>query len=787
MKPLPFSDTYAHPGDPLPEHLRRVAERAVSCMAPNAHPGVRTIAFLAGLFHDLGKATTFFQDYLFSRGKSKKSEITSHAKSGAALAWWYGGELGLPLGLRLSVFIAVLRHHGALACGDWPEYLGKVQMDIEEPTGVLRQQLQAIDLEGVRQWLMGLPPQPDAGFAPAPLRPLTVEALVESLLDRRTTGALRLRQAFQDLGDALRFLSGFGALLAEDKLDAALAGTRIPRQTLPLDAVAIYKERKFHADRAQGLNPRRQRIADEVKRTWMANREQYLATLTAPTGSGKTLAILDAALSLRAQLEASAGYSPRLIYCLPFTSVIDQNFDVFADVLAASGLRNREDLLLKHHHLVDGLFRAEGTEYGADGAGQLLTETWQSELVVTTFHQLLHSLLSNRNANLKRAAQLSGAIVLMDEVQAVPLRYWQALRHLFQAAAKTLDCRFVLLTATRPLLFRPEDACELLPSHAEHFSVLSRVRLHCHHRQPLTLEDFSDHLIREQQRQAQPTLIILNRRAAVRALFQRLREALPEHKFVALSTDLTPHDRRVRIRLIRRLLRQQEPVILVSTQLIEAGVDLSFPLVHRDLAPLDSIIQSAGRCNRHADSPSAGLVHLWQLCKSRPDGSPGAKNWERIYDSPLIEATEQVLGEQEVWEEGAFLHLSHAYFQACWQRLDQEPVDTWLQKGDFERIQRDFQLIPEGPPQQTLFVARTPNDLALWEQYDLIRRNPDLSPLDKDRQFRAIRKRFYDRVIQIYARPDPLEPIQYLRVGPDNYTRETGFIATEPEPPACIL
>jgi CRISPR-associated endonuclease/helicase Cas3 len=785
MRPLPFSDAYAHPGDPLPKHLLRVAERAASCVAPSAHPVARTIAFLAGLFHDIGKATPFFQDYLFHR--RKKGEITSHAKSGAALAWWYTGALGLPPVLRLSVFIAVLRHHGALACEDWPEYLGKVQMDIEEPGGVLRQQLQAIDLAGVHQWLTGLPPHPDAGFAPVTLPPLTVEAVVDSLLDRRTTGASRLRQAFRDLDDALRFLSGFGGLLAEDKIDAALEGARVPRQALPLDAVSVYKEQEFHGKRTAGLNPRRQSIAEEVKHTWIGNLEQRLSTLTAPTGSGKTLAILDAALAVRGHLEAASGYPPRILYCLPFTSVIDQNFAVFAAVLAACGPRDREDLLLKHHHLVDGLFRTEEAEYAADGKGQLLTETWQSELVVTTFFQLLNTLLSNRNANLKRAAQLSGAIVLMDEVQAVPLRYWQGLRHLFQAAARTLGTRFVLLTATRPLIFRPEDACELLPNHAAHFAALSRVRLQCHHRNPLTLEAFAERIIRQQQRQAHSALIILNRRAAVRELFQTLRVALPGHKLVALSTDLTPRDRGVRIRLIRCLLHQKAPLILVSTQLIEAGVDLSFPVVHRDLAPLDAIIQSAGRCNRHAAAGEAGEVHLWQLCKPRPDGSPGAKHWERVYDSPLIEATTQVLGERDNWEESEFLDLSQAYFQACWQRMDQEPVDAWLQEGDFERIQEKFQLIPDGPPQRTLFVSLTASDAALWEQYARIAGDPDLSPLDKDRQFRPMRRRFYERVIQIYGKPDPEKPIERLIAGPHSYSRETGFVATEPERSSCIF
>jgi CRISPR-associated endonuclease/helicase Cas3 len=783
-RPLRFSDCLAHPGDPLAAHLHRVATRAASCIPSRARPQARLIAFLAGLFHDLGKATPFFQGRLLE-GRPK-SALTSHAQCGAALAWWYGGIAGVPLAVRLGVFLAVLRHHGALACTDWGRYMERVRWEAEDTGGILRRQLGALDLEGVRRWLGDLPADPHAGFVPIQVPPLSAQEVLASLLDR-SAGARRLRGAFCGLEEVLGFLAGFGALLAVDKIDAALAGAHILRQVLPLDAVAMYRQQRFRGEaRSGGLNERRGRIAAEVMATWQAAPAQPLWTLTAPTGSGKTLTILDAALAARGRCEAMEGEAPRIVYCLPFTSVIDQNYDVFAAVLAASGVAGRDDLLLKHHHLVEGVFRAGDAEHAPDGAGQLLVETWQSELVVTTFHQLLHSLLSSRNADLKRAGQLSGAIVLMDEVQAVPLRYWQALRHLFQAAAQALGACFVLLTATRPLIFRPEDARELLPSHPEHFLALSRVLLYCHHREPLGLDDFAGRLIEMQHAAPDSALVIVNRRAAVRILFQRLGEALPGYRLVALSTDLTPRDRRIRIRLIQRLLRAGRPLIVISTQLIEAGVDVSFPVVHRDLAPLDAVVQSAGRCNRHAAGP-AGAVHLWQLRGERADGGPGAAHWQGIYDSPLIETTRQVLGERACWEERDFLELSRAYFNGCWQRMDQEPVDEWLRDGDFERLDQRFQLIAEGPPRRTLFVCARPADRRLWEAYAAMEADPELSPLDRERRFRPQRRAFFERVIQVYGAADPDQPVQRLDAGPGRYTRETGYTAAAEEPSSCIL
>ncbi|MCP5421234.1 MAG: CRISPR-associated helicase Cas3' [Gammaproteobacteria bacterium] len=795
MKPLPFSSTFAHPGDPLPVHLERVAQRAAASIAPSAQPEVRRIAFLAGLFHDIGKATPFFQTYLLKT--KKKTALTPHAKSGAVLAWWYTGVLDLALWERLAVFIAVLRHHGPLNFDSWRQRLESVRMELdeedEEDEPILSQQLAAMDLAGIHEWLCRVAEGHGEFAFPPALPPLDVKSVRAALLDRKSAGLTQLRKAFQTLEQALGFLAGFGGLLAVDKIDAALQGQMLQRPPLPEKLVATFKDRQFGQRGQNALDERRERIAATVLQTWLKHAGEPLLTLTAPTGSGKTLTILDAALAVREQCVASGTTPPRIVYCLPFTSVIDQNHGVFRAVLRATdeNLGDREDVLLKHHHLVDGLFRTnDDTEYQPDGAGQLLTETWQSEIVVTTFYQVLHSLLSDRNGNLKRAGQLSGALVLMDEVQALPLRYWEALRQVFKAAAQALGTRFVLLTATRPLIFGSGDARELLPDHAEHFQALSRVRLVCHLREPVSQEAFAMRLINDLSDGELSVLVILNRRRAVRQVFERLREALPDRRIVALSTDLTPRDRRVRIRLIQRLLRQGMPCVVVTTQLIEAGVDVSFPVVHRDLAPLDSLIQSAGRCNRHALEGKPGTVHVWRLHTDKPTGELGEPQWQRIYDSPLIEVTEEILSDREEWAERDFLELSQRYFEGCWQRQDQQRVDESLKAGDFQRLAKEFELIPEGIPRTSLFVENKPPDTAVWERYRAIQDDDTLSPLEQEQRFRRMRRAFYERVIQVYPppSPDPNIPVQSLRETGATYSRETGFIPPNQEDrPACIF
>lgn len=783
-----FSECEAHSGDPLPLHLERVAERAAASIAPGARAEIAAIAFVAGLFHDLGKATPWFQGYL--NGTGRRSALSHHGELGALLAWWYSAELDWALWQRLALFSAVRRHHGALRIQDWPTLLEQSRGGFRESDSPLRTQIQALDGVGIAAWLADIAARhPEWRLVAAPTVPSLEQ--VEARLWARDVVGSKLRRAYQTLDEALSTLAGFGALLAVDKTDAALQGESIARQSLPMDAVSDYKQRMF-ANSVLALNHRRERIAATLTATWLAHLDAPLLTFTAPTGAGKTLSILHGALQVRTRLAERHGWAPRLIYCLPFTSVIDQNHAVFRAVLRAADpdLADREDVLLKHHHLSESRFRTEDAEHQPDGTGQLLTETWQSELVVTTFHQFLHSLLSPLNANLKRAGQLTGAIILLDEVQALPLRYWEALRQLFMGLARMGDARIVLLTATRPLIFQPGDAVELLPDHGEHFRALNRTRLHLHHRELLSLDDFAAHLIAELDSAHQPTLIIVNRRRAVRELFGALAAALPERPLIALSTHLTPRDRRARIRLIQRLQRRAQAVIVVSTQLVEAGVDLSFPVVHRDLAPLDAIIQSAGRCNRHGEQGAGlGAVHLWQLTSTPSDGRAPEPLWTRVYDRPLIEVTREVLGEGEGWGECDFLDLSERYFHGCHARQDQQRVDESLACGDLVAIERDFRLIDE-LPKVSLFIRRTERDRQLWDAYRALHDDPTLSPAEQARQFRPLRRAFMERVIQIPARVGTdleRDEINLLDAGDLTYDRAAGFIDLPPAEATCIL
>lgn len=779
MKPLPFSETLAHPGDPLSDHLSRVAREAAATLAGTSE-SLRLQAVLTGLCHDLGKATSYFQEWRLKQGR--KETLTQHSKLSSLLFWWFTQGLCLEdqqayLRLRLGGLVAILRHHGDLY-ESWVDTLIRLRGDAKDNSFVFRQ-LSALDLDGLILWL-----EKQMDYFHVPWQPFSQSPVVpQDIIDAiQQPNVIKLKMIMPEgrlgpLNDSTRFLAGFGALLAADKIDTALEGEKIKRIMLPSNMVTLYKHGEF-GNNHDAMTDIRQKIAKEIQACLIEHQQQRHFTLTAPTGTGKTLAVLEAALSLRDKLVSSAHPPPRIIYCLPFTSVIDQNHHVFSQVLQCSGVPVSQDVLLKHHHLTDAFFRtATNCEFEADEAGQLLTETWQSEIVVTTFYQFLHTFFSGKNRNLKRCAQLTGSIVILDEVQAVPLCYWQAIRFLFIALGETLGARFILMTATRPLIYEPgKDAVELLSDHEQYFSMLTRMRIECRHQVPTSLHDFTGELCEQYTRQPVPTLIIVNRRATVTKAFRILEKKFPHTPIVALSTNLTPLDRKACIEKIQELLDDKIPVIVVATQLVEAGVDLSFPVVHRDLAPLDSIIQSAGRCNRHNDC-DMGVLYLWCLY----DEAQGERawQWKKVYDSCLIEATIESLGDEMVIPENNFLELTNRYFNKCRERDLQIHLEKYLEQGDFKKITVEFRLIEDGPPTLSLFVIQNKFDQELWSRYlDL----DDIeSSLDRRKEFMQFKFPFFERVIQVYGQARNEDPIIPIKSAAGHYDSEIGFISLPEE------
>ena len=316
-----------------------------------------------------------------------------------------------------------------------------------------------------------------------------------------------------------------------------------------------------------------------------AVRPRGVFTLTVPTGGGKTVASL--AFALKHAVENGLD---RVIYVIPYTSIIEQNAAVFRSILGSSNV-------VEHH---SGVRLDDEGETGRDNLFQrLAAENWDAPVIVTTAVQFFESLYANRPSQCRKLHNMANSVIVFDEAQMIPTCHLKPCVGAIANLTAHFRSSVVLCTATQPVLsdllrsFCPElQVRELCPGVSDYFRKLRRVR----YRDGGTLSDAA--LAEELSRQSQ-VLCIMNTRKAARQIY----ELLPPEGSFHLSTLMFPAHRKAMLETIRQRLKDGLPCRVVSTSLIEAGVDVDFPAVYREIAGLDSIAQAAGRCNREGKRP----------------------------------------------------------------------------------------------------------------------------------------------------------------------------------------
>ncbi len=647
-----------NPEEPLAEHLLGVGRLAEGFLAPL---GLGPQGRLAGLCHDLGKATPYFQEML--QGKRRKGDpLTWHALPGALFAAWTARRWGLE-GDALFLFLAVLEHHGSLS-SPWnrlPPVLAEGGRPREGAWGVLPEQLKALKTGAFRSLAasLGLP-------NPGPF--LEGEAWEE---------ARRLALEAEDLlweGPGLR--SHFRlALLYSALLDAdrRLAGQVPPFAPRPIPPEAV--EAHLEAKGASGpLSPHREALFRGLVRALDAPLGRLFParlTLTAPTGAGKTLAALRFALGLRERVLAERGHLPKVVYALPYIAIADQVEEEARGILAQAGLDPEAHLLVHHHLALARLGEGEDVEEAL-----ALQETWDRDVVITTFHQVFPALVGPGSGLRPLHALAEGAILILDEVQTLPAELWPLLRGLLRELPGNVTV--VSMTATQPRLVEGEEIAPGLPDYP------ARVRLAWG--EARTLEALASHLLEEGPRSR---LVVLNTVREAVDLYRRLREGGLPHLYL-LTSHLIPKHRKGRLEAIRKALAQGVPLTLVATQVVEAGVDLDFGEGYRAFAPLESLLQAAGRVNRNA----LGEGRLWVLDLEGESG-------KRVYGEVLLDRTRKVLGgllEGGLEDREAYRLLPEYYRlveEGISQARGQEALKA-LADLDYDRLE-GFRLLEEAP------------------------------------------------------------------------------------------
>ncbi len=607
-----------HPSGPrihfLHEHLHKVAELAAR------HSSAPELAHLAGLWHDLGKYRDGFQRYIHLvngmdahiEGKLPQGSDKTHSAAGAL---WAEEYLTRKMGAEGKVLARILQyviagHHAGLH--DW--YDG------------LRERL--VHPDSAREFAdshAGQPPieilSPEVALPRITALPLPFKGREE--LPGRF--ALWLRMLFSALVDA-DFLDTEAFMTPEA---AASRWQESPSVQALLAAFNAFMADKADVLRAAGtrdspVNRQRAQILAACRSKAEGPPGTY--TLTVPTGGGKTLASMAFALT-----HAAKHGKRRVVMVIPYTSIIEQTAEVYRDVFAPLG----DDIVLEHHS------NAESNDSTETSRSRLACENWDAPVIVTTSVQLFESLFARRTSRCRKLHNLRDSVLVIDEAQLLPVDYLQPVVDVLRLLVKDHGVTVVLSTATQPTLteqrhfggkglrgYAPDEVTAIIDDESALYAALRRVRVHlpADFRVPQPWSDTADAIARHDA-----ALAIVSRRADARELYEQLKRELPtgSQGLWHLSALMCPQHRSEVIADIKAALAARRdavdrgdsplPVRVVSTQLVEAGVDLDFPVVYRAVAGLDSIAQAAGRCNREGRL-ERGDVHVFVPPKAPPPG-----------------------------------------------------------------------------------------------------------------------------------------------------------------------
>jgi len=548
---------------PLKEHLDNVSFLAASFSQAF---GSGDWAHSAGMLHDIGKADSSFQGYLMRQNDLDDSNYDSgrinHSSSGAALAM---EKLKVLSGKVLAYIVA--GHHAGLP--DWaPSETGAAALEIRIEEG-------KENLKRIRNY---------ADIMTASLKyPVKPPAFLRS----------------QDFHHWVRML--YSCIVDADYLDTELfmnpdsnaLRSRFPPLSELKDKFDCYMDTLSNKADKTEVNLIRSEILDICRKA--AAKPSGIFTLTVPTGGGKTLSSMAFAFEHAMQHEKK---KKRIIYVIPFTSIIEQTAAILSNILG------RENVV-EHHSNFDPERETQRM--------RLASENWDAPIIVTTNVQFFESLYASKPGRCRKLHNITDSIVILDEAQLLPPELLDPCVDVINNLVKNYNVTLVLGTATQPALPGLQNKTEIIPSSMNLYQRLKRTDITF----PVDLKIPQEwESIASQLKQYEQVLCIVNSRKDCHDLHR----LMPEDT-IHLSALMCGHHRSRIIRYIKWRLKKGRPVRVISTQLVEAGVDIDFPVVYRAFTGLDSIAQAAGRCNREGTLQGRGQVHVFMAPRPSPPGT----------------------------------------------------------------------------------------------------------------------------------------------------------------------
>ena len=619
----------------LREHLIGVAEIAAGFVKGREYEG---LFYNAGLMHDLGKYKSDFQRYLKEGGRRGS---VPHAFIGAG----YSRSIGYN-----EISFAIDGHHKGLPDrSKWKE-------DIFEYSEENYDFLQNTFIDDLKL---------DSGS-------LSMEMPNFNNIYERE---LFIRYIFSALTDA-------DWLDTEKALRPELQDKRNQKSLIYSELITKIEEELDTKPKEGELNKLRNKVREEA--IDKSNLEPGFFSLNLPTGMGKTLTSV-----LWALKHAEENKLKRIIIVLPFINIIDQTAKILKGIFS-------DDMVLEHHSGNNELVNTDEDINDNNYEQRLACENWDYPLIVTTTVQFFESIFSNRPSRCRKIHNIAESVVVFDEVQTLPKELISPTLKMLININVLMRTSFLFCTATQPAFEKREgfEGIDNITPLVEEPEILFKSTIRVHYtvlndNQPLENED----LILEAEKQGTSALFVFNTKRAALEYFKQMSKSKSWNKMYHLSTAMCPHHRKKTITEISEALKNNEKICVSSTQLIEAGVDFDFPCVFREIAPLESIIQAAGRCNREWKKEK-GNVFIFRLNEAR---SP-----DKLYKSSAEAAMDMILENINRLHDHDFFGEYYKKVISLFVDADKKNINEAREKFKFKTVAESYHIIDK--PNESLFI-----------------------------------------------------------------------------------
>ncbi len=718
----------------LKDHLEGTAELSAEFASIF---GLENIAKIIGLTHDYGKASRAFQSRIAGKsGYDPNAHVygkVDHSTAGAQYLYEKYGDFGYILAYTVA------GHHGGIPNG------------IDETDSNLSKRMKK-ELEDYKTAILCIK--------------LPESISLSDFKPKRSKGnglqlAFLIRMLYSCLVDA-DFLDTESFMSPEQNIKRTGNGISLKDLHTRFDQYVS----AFKADTP--INKKRADVLRWCRHT--AQSDTGLFSLTVPTGGGKTLSSMAFALdhALRNNLR-------RVIYVIPYTSIIIQNAEIFRKIFG-------DENVLEHHSNID--------PEKETSINRLSSQNWDAPIIVTTNVQFFESFYSNRSSACRKLHNVADSVVILDEAQMLPPEYLKPSLEVINELVNGYNCSTVLCTATQPTLSDTsildktafENVHEIIPDPQVLYNQFNRTDVKLL-KKKLTPDEVAERMARYKQ-----ILVIVNTRKDARKILEFLCKITTDGNNYHLSTMMCPEHRGIILEKIRNKLDKGESCRVVSTQLIEAGVDLDFPVVYRAVAGLDSIAQAAGRCNRNGKI-TKGKVFVFKGTSKPPVGylrqsaESGERTLEKYKDDPLsIEAISEYFRDF-YWKQNNGHNLDRQGIMGM-LKVGYKQIPFKDMSNTFKIIQDDSRsvIVPYGEIGRQMIL-----DLEKWaEQLKYFSTEKQFLPREMQKRSQRfsvqLRVRVFNELVKSGVVKDVLGDGQYwILENEDIYKEKTGLATETPE------